>query len=69
MIRSALILGIAAFVGDMRGPDAPYSDCCSYVNDLDNDGDVDLMDFKHLQNGWGCDDLGNCGHVTWRTLK
>lgn len=44
----------ASFVSYLGGPDRPYSEQCAYLNDLDNDGDVDMRDVAILQNGWSC---------------
>jgi len=64
--REVWIVAWPSMVTHLAGPDAPYSDCCAYMNDLDNggvgDGDVDLKDFALFQNGYACPAEGLCGY-------
>ena len=62
MTEVAILVGWAALLSYMGGPNVPYVSKCAYLADLDADGDVDLLDVAEACNQWRClDEYTGCG--------
>ena len=63
--RDIWIIGWEGFVSFMQGPGTTYSGPCAALNDINKDGNIDMLDVQIIQYSWQCTgtSFDYCGYV------